>query len=67
MYSPSTEAIGAMSHAPRHSNERTFTSSVPSEAAVIAANSSSAPRSEHEMFVHTNTSWRPRGSVLNMS
>ena len=57
-YSPLTEAIGAMSQAPRHSNEPTWTSSWPSAASTIASKNSSAPSSEHEMFVHTNTSWR---------
>ena len=66
-YSPLTDAIGAMSHAPRHSNERTFTSASSDAAAIIASKNSSAPRSEHEMFVQTNTSFFGLGSVENMS
>jgi hypothetical protein len=52
-YSPLTEAIGAMSQAPRHSNEVTWIVSSPSAALTIASKNSSAPRIEHEMFVHT--------------
>ena len=67
-YSPLTEAIGAMSHAPRHSNERTSTSGCSAAAASIASKKSSAPRSEHEMLVQTYTSWcLGRGSSSNMS
>ena len=56
-----------MSHAPRHSNERTLTSGSPSAAATIASKNSSAPSSEHEMFVHTYTSLAGLGTVENMS
>ncbi len=66
-YSPLTDAIGAMSHAPRHSNDLTLTLGLPSAAASIASKNSSAPSSEHEMFVHTYTSLRGLGTVENMS
>ena len=66
-YTPSTEAIGAMSHAPRHSNERTLKSGSEPAASRTASYSSSAPRSEQEMFVHTYTLWRPTGVVSSMS
>ena len=52
-YSPSTEIIGAMSHAPRHSNDFTWKSGSSPAADSIASYSASAPRSEQEMFVHT--------------
>ena len=53
-YSPSTDAIGAMSQAPRHSNACTWKSGVVAGRAQHRARSSaSAPRSEHEMFVQT--------------
>ena len=57
-YTPSTDAIGAMSHAPRHSNARTMNAGSSPAASRIASYSASAPRSEHEMFVHTYTAWR---------
>jgi hypothetical protein len=66
-YTPSTDAIGAMSHAPRHSNARTLKSVSPSAASCTAASSASAPQSEQEMFVQTYTLWRPTGSVSSMS
>ena len=44
-YSPLTDAIGAMSHAPRHSNERTSTAGDSLAAAFIASKNLSAPRS----------------------
>ena len=56
-----------MSHAPRHSNERTLKSGSSPAAALIASYSASAPRSEQEMFVHTYTLWRPTGVVSSMS
>ena len=56
-----------MSHAPRHSNERTLKSASPPPPRAIAAYSASAPRSEQEMFVHTYTLWRPTGLVSSMS
>ncbi len=63
-YAPSTEAIGAMSQAPRHSNERTLNSGSSPAAARIASYSSSAPHSEQEMFVHTYTRVAPDGGGL---
>ena len=56
-----------MSHAPRHSNARTLKASSSPAASRMASYSSSAPRSEQEMFVHTYTLVRPTGSVSSMS
>ena len=56
-----------MSQAPRHSNERTLMSIESAAASSIASKNSSAPRSEHEMFVHTYTSCRGLGCVSSMS
>ena len=61
---PSTDAIGAMSHAPRHSNERTLNSGSSPAASQMATYRSSAPRSEQEMFVHTYTLCLPTGLGL---
>src|SRR3954468_19408539 len=66
-YLPSIEAIGAMSQAPRHSKARMLSSGSSPPCSWKAANSSSAPRSEQEMLVHTKTSWRPTGCMKNMS
>jgi hypothetical protein len=66
-YSPFTEAIGAMSQAPRHSNDRTLKTASSPAASSIASYISSAPHSEHEMFVHTKMSCGPFGVVENMS
>ena len=60
---PSTLAIGAMSHAPRHSNARTLLAVSPA-AARSASYSASAPRSEQEMFVQTYTLWAADGVRL---
>src|SRR5918995_5042510 len=54
-YSPSTDAIGAMSQAPRHSNERTLKRGSSPAVSSISWKIPSAPRREQEMFVHTNT------------
>ena len=58
-----------MSHAPRHSKARTLNSAGRRRVgrALTASSSSSAPRSEQEMFVHTYTLWRPTGVVSSMS
>jgi hypothetical protein len=53
MYTPSTDAIGAMSHAPRHSKRRTHVSGSSPTCAWRRSYSAPAPLSWHEMFVHT--------------
>ena len=64
---PSTQAIGAMSHAPRHSNARTLSRGRRPPPRSSASYSASAPRSEQEMFVHTYTLWARTGWISSMS
>ena len=66
-YSPLTDAIGPMSQAPRHSKPRTLTSVGLLGRRIIASKNSSAPSSEHVMFVHTKRRWAASAAVQNMS